>query len=177
MHYSVKNLTKAFNNFIALNNITFNIKSGDFFGLIGPNGAGKSTLLKILYNLVIPTSGSVYIKGLNLKYDYKKIKYNLGIVPQDDNLDEDLSVFENLIIYSMYFGIPKKESIRRSDELLNFFNLTEKKYSKVANLSGGLRRRLMIARALINNPTLIMLDEPTARPINLPPLNISFRLN
>ncbi len=159
---AVKNLTKAFNNFIALNNITFNIKSGDCFGLIGPNGAGKSTLLKILYNLVIPTSGSVYIKGLNLKYDYKKIKYNLGIVPQDDNLDEDLSVFENLIIYSMYFGIPKKESIRRSDELLNFFNLTEKKYSKVANLSGGLRRRLMIARALINNPTLIMLDEPTA---------------
>lgn len=158
----VKNLTKAFNNFIALNNITFNIKSGDFFGLIGPNGAGKSTLLKILYNLVIPTSGSIYIEGLNLKYEHKKIKYNLGVVPQDDNLDQDLSVFENLIIYAMYFGIPKKESMRRSVELLNFFNLTEKKYSKVANLSGGLRRRLMIARALINNPSLIMLDEPTA---------------
>ena len=141
---AVKNLTKAFNNFIALNNITFNIKSGDFFGLIGPNGAGKSTLLKILYNLVIPTSGSVYIKGLNLKYDYKKIKYNLGIVPQDDNLDEDLSVFENLIIYSMYFGIPRKESIRRSDELLNFFNLTEKKYSKAAELPRmGKRSRWM----------------------------------
>ncbi len=158
---TVKNLTKTFDDFKALNNISFNIKYGDFFGLIGPNGAGKSTLLRILYDIVIPDSGSVYINGFNLKRDYKKIKYGLGIVPQDDNLDEDLSVFENLLIYSMYFGIPKKESMKRSDELLIFFNLTDKKYSKVADLSGGLRRRLMIARALINDPSLIILDEPT----------------
>ncbi len=158
---TVKNLTKTFDDFKALNNISFNIKYGDFFGLIGPNGAGKSTLLRILYDIVIPDSGSVYINGFNLKRDYKKIKYGLGIVPQDDNLDEDLSVFENILIYSMYFGIPKKESMKRSDELLIFFNLTDKKYSKVADLSGGLRRRLMIARALINDPSLIILDEPT----------------
>jgi lipooligosaccharide transport system ATP-binding protein len=159
---SVKGLTKNFDGFKALNNITFNIKYGDFFGLIGPNGAGKSTLLKILYNIVMPDSGFIGIEGLNLEYDYKKIKYNLGIVPQDDNLDEDLSVYENLLIYSMYFGIPRKESSKRSTELLEFFNLDDKKYSKVAALSGGLRRRLMIARALINNPSLIILDEPTS---------------
>ncbi|MHB1697076.1 MAG: ABC transporter ATP-binding protein [bacterium] len=158
---TVKDLTKKFDNFKALSNITFNIKYGDFFGLIGPNGAGKSTLLKILYGIVIPDSGSINIEGLDLQSKYKKIKYDLGIVPQDDNLDEDLSVYENLLIYSMYFGIPKKESRKRSDELLNFFNLEDKRHSKVANLSGGLRRRLMIARALINNPSLIILDEPT----------------
>jgi|GEM_PF-1151345 len=158
----VKDLTKNFGGLKALNNLTFSIKYGDFFGLIGPNGAGKSTLLKILYGIVIPDSGFVGIEGLNLKYDYKKIKYSLGIVPQDDNLDEDLSVYENLLIYSMYFGIPKKESKKRSDELLHFFNLEDKRHSKVANLSGGLRRRLMIARALINNPSLIILDEPTS---------------
>ena len=159
---TVNNLTKNFNGFTVLNNIAFNIKYGDFFGLIGPNGAGKSTLLKILYGIVIPDFGSTFISGLDLKYDYKKIKYNLGIVPQDDNLDEDFSVYENLLIYSMYFGIPRKESIKKSTELLKFFNLADKKYSKVAALSGGLRRRLMIARALINNPSLIILDEPTS---------------
>ena len=159
---TVKGLTKNFGRFQALSNVTFSIKYGDFFGLIGPNGAGKSTLLKILYGIVIPDFGSTFISGLDLKYDYKKIKYNLGIVPQDDNLDEDLSVYENLLIYSMYFGIPRKESIKKSAELLKFFNLADKKYSKVAALSGGLRRRLMIARALINNPSLIILDEPTS---------------
>ena len=159
---TVKGLTKNFGRFQALSNVTFNIKYGDFFGLIGPNGAGKSTLLKILYGIVIPDLGSIFISGLDLKYDYKKIKYNLGIVPQDDNLDEDLSVYENLLIYSMYFGIPRKESMKKSTELLEFFNLADKKYSKVAALSGGLRRRLMIARALINNPSLIILDEPTS---------------
>ena len=159
---TVKGLTKNFGLFQALKNVTFSIKYGDFFGLIGPNGAGKSTLLKILYGIVVPDFGSTFISGLDLKYDYKKIKYNLGIVPQDDNLDEDLSVYENLLIYSMYFGIPRKESSKRSTELLEFFNLDDKKYSKVAALSGGLRRRLMIARALINNPSLIILDEPTS---------------
>jgi lipooligosaccharide transport system ATP-binding protein len=158
----VKNLTKSFGSFRALNNISFRVERGDFFGLIGANGAGKSTLLKILYGIVIPDSGRIIIEGLDLKSDYKKIKYGLGIVPQDDNLDEDLSVYENLLIYSMYFGIPKKESSRRSQELLGFFGLLDKKYSKVAHLSGGLRRRLMIARALINNPSLIILDEPTS---------------
>ena len=159
---NVKDLTKNFGRLKALNNLTFNIKYGDFFGLIGPNGAGKSTLLKILYGIVIPDSGFVGIEGLNLKYDYKKIKYNLGIVPQDDNLDEDLSVYENLLIYSMYFGMHRKESMKKSAEILFFFDLEDKKYSKVADLSGGLRRRLMIARALINNPSLIILDEPTS---------------
>ncbi len=163
---SIKNLTKSFGETAALNNISFNINYGDFFGLIGPNGAGKSTLLKILYGIVVPDSGTINIKGLSFQSaDYtkiKKIKYDLGVVPQDDNLDEDLTVYENLLIYSMYFGLPKKESSKRSDELLNFFNLNDKKFSKVADLSGGLRRRVMIARALINNPSLIILDEPTS---------------
>lgn len=158
----IENLTKDFDGFLALKGISFGIKQGDFFGLIGPNGAGKSTLLKILYNLVIPTSGNIYVKGLDLRYDYKKIKYLLGVVPQEDNLDQDLGVLENLIVYSMYFGISRKESVRKAEEILQFFDLSDRKNSRVMNLSGGLRRRLMIARALINDPDIIMLDEPTS---------------
>jgi lipooligosaccharide transport system ATP-binding protein len=157
----VKNLTKNYNGFTALKNVSFDVKTGDFFGIIGPNGAGKTTLLKILYAFINIYAGDVAVSGLNLKINSKKIKYSIGVVPQDDNLDEDLSVFENLIIYSMYFGIPKKESLKRSEELLDFFNITDKKKSKVSNLSGGLRRRLLIARALVNNPSVIILDEPT----------------
>ncbi|MHB1664564.1 MAG: ABC transporter ATP-binding protein [bacterium] len=172
---SVENLTKFYNNFSALNNISFRIKRGDFFGIIGPNGAGKTTILKILYSVVIPTSGNIDILGLNLtsnlQHDARKIKSIIGVVPQEDNLDEDLSVFENLTIYSMYFGINKKESSRRAAELLGFFNMTEKKNFKVINLSGGYRRRLLIARALVNSPKIIILDEPT---IGLDP---EYRLN
>jgi len=168
---SVENLTKFYNDFSALNNISFKIKRGDFFGIIGPNGAGKTTILKILYSVVIPSTGSIDILGLSPANDAKKIKSRLGVVPQDDNLDEDLSVFENLIIYSMYFGINKKESFRRVSELLDFFNIAEKKNSKVINLSGGYRRRLLLARALINSPDIIILDEPT---IGLDP---EYRLN
>lgn len=158
----INGLVKNFNRLRVLNDVGFKIKSGDFFGLIGPNGAGKSTLLKILYGIVIPDSGNIFINGLNLSSDYKKIKYFLGIVPQEDNLDDDLSVYDNLIIYSKYFGIKGNESGKRASELLNFFDMGEKKYSKVSELSGGLKRRLMIARALINNPSLIILDEPTS---------------
>ena len=172
---SVENLTKFYNNFSALNNISFRIKIGDFFGIIGPNGAGKTTILKILYSVVIPTSGNIDILGLNitsnLQHDARKIKSIIGVVPQEDNLDEDLSVFENLIIYSMYFGINKKESLKRASELLDFFNMAEQKNFKVINLSGGYRRRLLIARALVNSPKIIILDEPT---IGLDP---EYRLN
>jgi lipooligosaccharide transport system ATP-binding protein len=158
----INGLTKNFNSLKVLSEVSFKIKSGDFFGLIGPNGAGKSTLLKILYGIVIPDSGNISINGLDLLYNYKKIKYSLGIVPQEDNLDEDLSVNDNLIVYSKYFGITGDESRRRANELLNFFDMGEKKYFKVSELSGGLKRRLMIARALINNPSLIILDEPSS---------------
>ncbi|MCL5673229.1 MAG: ABC transporter ATP-binding protein [Deltaproteobacteria bacterium] len=172
---SVENLTKFYNNFSALNNISFRIKIGDFFGIIGPNGAGKTTILKILYSVVIPTSGNIDILGLNLtsnlQHDARKIKSIIGVVPQEDNLDEDLSVFENLIIYSMYFGINKKESLKRASELLDFFNMADQKNFKVINLSGGYRRRLLIARALVNSPKIIILDEPT---IGLDP---EYRLN
>ncbi|RZV39662.1 MAG: ABC transporter ATP-binding protein [Candidatus Acidulodesulfobacterium acidiphilum] len=158
----INGLTKNFNRLKVLSEVSFKIKYGDFFGLIGPNGAGKSTLLKILYGIVIPDSGNISINGLDFLYNYKKIKYSLGIVPQEDNLDEDLSVNDNLTVYSKYFGITGVESRRRANELLNFFDMGEKKYFKVSELSGGLKRRLMIARALINNPSLIILDEPTS---------------
>ncbi len=157
----VENLTKTYDSLIALNDVSFEVKAGDFFGIIGPNGAGKTTLLKILYSFVTPSSGIVNVSGFDLNSDYKKIKNLLGVVPQEDNLDEDLSVFENLMVYSMYFGIPRKESLRRAEELLGFFDLSEKKRAKVISLSGGLRRRLLIARALVNGPGIIILDEPT----------------
>lgn len=159
---SVKNLAKTYNKLKALNYISFEVGKGDFFGLIGPNGAGKSTLLKILYGIVIPDKGySIKINGMNLETEYKKIKSSMGVVPQDENLDEDLSVLENLMIYSMYFGLKRKNALKKAEELMSFFDIDDKRQSKVSELSGGLRRRLMIARALVNDPSLIILDEPT----------------
>ncbi len=159
----IKNLTKKYGNFTALKNVSLEVHKGEIYGLLGPNGAGKTTLMKTIYGKskysVEFTELSVF--GLNPLKDDIKIRCFTGIVPQDDNLDYELSVVQNLYIFSKYFGLAKKESLKRIDELLDFMELNEKRNVKIRELSGGMRRRLTIARALLNKPELLILDEPT----------------
>ncbi len=159
----VVNLTKKYGELIALRNISFSVYNGEIYGLLGPNGAGKTTLMKIIYG---KSKFSIFcdkisVFGMNpLKHDIK-IRCLTGIVPQEDNLDYELSVVQNLYIFSKYFGLSKKEAISRIEELLDFMELTEKRNVKIRELSGGMKRRLTIARALLNKPSLLILDEPT----------------
>ncbi len=160
---TIKNLKKKYGDFVALKGVSFSVKNGEIYGLLGPNGAGKTTLMKTIYG---KSKYSVEYEmldvfGFNPLKDDIRIRCFTGIVPQDDNLDYELSVFQNLFIFSKYFGLKKKESLNRIDELLDFMELMEKRNVKIRELSGGMRRRLTIARALINNPSLLILDEPT----------------
>ena len=156
-----KNLRKSYGSFEAVKGVNFAIPQGSCFGFLGPNGAGKTTTMSMLYCYVTITSGELTISGLNPKKDQRKIKEILGVVPQENNLDRDLSVYENLVIYGQYFGIPHKKSKPKIEELLDFFNLSEKKDVRISHLSGGMKRRLVLARALLNDPHIIILDEPT----------------
>lgn len=158
---SVRNLCKSFNGVAAVSDFSFHIDAGETYGLIGPNGAGKSTTISCLYGLVTPDSGHAEIQGLNVRANLRQIKSMAGIVPQDDCLDPDVSVEENLWIYGMYFGIDGATVRRRTDDILQFVELHDHRKKKVPELSGGMRRRLLIARALINEPKLLILDEPT----------------
>jgi len=156
-----KELSKDFGSLRALNNVNFDIAEGECFGFLGPNGAGKTTAMRIIYCFMPPTSGSVLVFGMDVTENPSRIKSKIGVMPQDDNLDPDLTVFENLIVYARYFDIPKKDSEGRARELLNFVELNAKAGAKIGSLSGGMKRRLIIARALINSPELLILDEPT----------------
>lgn len=155
------NLTKAFGSRIAVNGINFRIRNGEFFGFLGPNGAGKTSTIKMIYGLNRITSGELRVLGYDVKKSLSKIKKIIGISPQEDNLDPDLSVVNNLVVYARYYDVSKKEALRRAEELLNFVELWERKDSKIAQLSSGMKRRIILARALINNPRLVLLDEPT----------------
>lgn len=146
----------------ALKGINLEIKQGQFFGLLGPNGAGKSTLIHALTGLVMPTSGSAKIFGADIVDDYKTARGYVGLAPQDLNLDWFLTVEQTLDYHGGYFGMLKKERQERTDELLKIFSLTEKKKAKGMLLSGGMKRRLVIARALMHKPKFLILDEPTA---------------
>ena len=154
-------LTKYYGSFKAVDAIDFEIAKGECFGFLGPNGAGKTTVIRILYCFMPPTSGQVKVFGMNVTEKPSQIKSRLGVMPQEDSLDPDLSVFENLIVYARYFDIPKKVSSHIAWELLSFMELTDKAKVNIKTLSGGMKRRILLARALINNPELLVLDEPT----------------
>jgi lipooligosaccharide transport system ATP-binding protein len=157
----VKNLVKQFGDFTAVNGINFSVKQGESFGLLGPNGAGKSSTMRIIGATSQRTSGEVLILGKDPDQAGPQIRAHLGVVPQQDNLDEELTCAENLYIYGRYFGLPKSTVRNKLDELLEFAQLLDKKNSKVKSLSGGMKRRLTIARALVSDPDILMLDEPT----------------
>ncbi len=156
-----RDLRKNYKNFEAVKGISFQVFQQECFGLLGPNGAGKSTTIRML-NCVSPTSGgTLEVLGHSVTENSKLIKAQIGVVPQDDNLDTDLTVLQNLQVYARYFNIDKKEATRRADEVLELFQLNDKRNNKTDEISGGMKRRLVIARALINKPKLIILDEPT----------------
>jgi len=134
---------------------------GECFGFLGPNGAGKTTAMGIIYCFMPPTSGSVTVFGLDVTRQPSMIKSRIGVMPQDDNLDPDLSVLQNLIVYARYFDIPRKSSLPRAWELLDFVELRDKAQVNIKSLSGGMKRRLLLGRALLNDPELLIMDEPT----------------
>lgn len=158
---SAKNLSKYYGSLRAVDDIDFTISEGECFGFLGPNGAGKTTVMRIIYCFMPPTSGTVEVFGMDVNKDAGAIKSKIGVMPQEDNLDPDLSVFENLIVYARYFDILKKDSAPAAHQLLEFVGLEGKKDAKIGDLSGGMKRRLLLARALINSPSLLILDEPT----------------
>lgn len=158
---SAKGLIKDYGSFRAVDGIEFEIRKGECFGFLGPNGAGKTSVMRMIHCFMPPTSGEIKVFGLNVFNDSSLIKSKIGVMPQDDNLDIDLSVFENLIVYARYFDIPKKISSPRAWQLLEFVELRDKANINISKLSGGMKRRLLLARALINNPELLILDEPT----------------
>jgi len=158
---SARGLSKRFGDYNAVDGIDFEIKRGLCFGFLGPNGAGKTTTLRMLLGLSPMSAGSLSVFGLPIPEQARAVRARVGIVPQADNLDPDFSVAENLEIYAAYFGIPKQLAAPRIERLLEFAALTERRTAKVDTLSGGMKRRLIIARALINEPELVVLDEPT----------------
>lgn len=158
---SARGLTKKFGDLVAVDAIDFDVTKGESFGLLGPNGAGKSTVMRIIGATSQRNSGQLTILGKDPEKNGPQIRAHLGVVPQQDNLDTELSVAENIYIYGRYFGLPRKFVRGKIDELLAFAQLEEKRDSKVVSLSGGMKRRLTIARALVSEPEILMLDEPT----------------
>src|SRR5690349_5356412 len=158
---SARNLTKTYGELTAVDGISFSVPAGEAFGLLGPNGAGKSTTMKMIGGVSQRTSGSLSIMGLDPESHGPEVRAHLGVVPQQDNLDEELKVRDNLLVYGRYFGLPMSYLRPKADELLEFAQLTDKAKSKVDALSGGMKRRLTIARSLINEPRILLLDEPT----------------
>ncbi|MBQ1444201.1 MAG: ATP-binding cassette domain-containing protein [Renibacterium sp.] len=158
---SARALTKSYGDFTAVDGISFDVAPGESFGLLGPNGAGKSTTMRMIGGVSQRTSGDLTIMGLDPEKHGPQVRAHLGVVPQQDNLDEELKVRDNLIVYGRYFGLPLSYLRPKADELLEFAQLTEKASAKVDDLSGGMKRRLTIARSLVNDPKILLLDEPT----------------
>lgn len=158
---SARRLVKKFGNFTAVDSIDFEVGHGEAFGFLGPNGAGKSSTMRMVACVSPRTSGDLRILGMDPDRDGPSIRARIGVVPQDDNLDPELSVRENLYVYGRYFDIPRPVLRDRIEQLLDFSRLTERGADRVDPLSGGMKRRLTIARSLINEPELLLLDEPT----------------
>ncbi len=156
-----RGLTKRFGSFTAVDAVDFDVAPGEAFGFLGPNGAGKTSTMRMIGTVSPVSDGTLTVFGLDPARHGAAIRARLGVVPQADMLDEELSVIENLLIFGRYFGLPWKESRRRAVELLEFVQLTERADDRVEPLSGGMKRRLVIARALVNEPDLLLLDEPT----------------
>jgi lipooligosaccharide transport system ATP-binding protein len=154
-------LTKLYGEFVAVDGIDFSVERGETFGFLGPNGAGKSSTMRMIGAVSPASRGTLRVLGRDPERDGPAIRERLGVVPQEDNLDRELNVGENLLVYGRYFGLPRDEIRRRSAELLEFVQLTDRRDALVDSLSGGMKRRLTIARALVNNPELMLLDEPT----------------
>ncbi len=156
-----RGLTKCFGSLTAVDAIDFEVAPGEAFGFLGPNGAGKTSTMRMIGTVSPVSAGSLTVFGLDPGRDGARIRARIGVVPQADTLDNELSVLENLLIFGRYFGLPWAESRRRAKELLEFVQLTDRSGDQVEPLSGGMKRRLVIARALINEPSLLLLDEPT----------------
>jgi len=158
---SARDLTKRFGEFVAVDAVDFDVEPGESFGFLGPNGAGKTSTMRMIGAVSPVSDGTLTVLGMDPATQGPQIRARLGVVPQEDNLDNELSVFENLLIYGRYFDLPRSIIRQRADELLEFAQLTERRDSQVEKLSGGMKRRLTIARGLINRPDLLLLDEPT----------------
>jgi len=156
-----RGLTKRFGSFVAVDAIDFDVAPGEAFGFLGPNGAGKSSTMRMIGCVSPVSDGSLRVLGMDPVTEGPRIRARLGVVPQEDSLDTELTVDDNLFIYGRYFDLPKAVVRARIEELLDFVQLTDRRHDRVDPLSGGMKRRLTIARALINEPDLLLLDEPT----------------
>ena len=159
--FEIRHLTKRFKDLTAVDDLSLDIMEGECFGLLGPNGAGKTTLVKMLTTTSPVTAGDIKVMGMDLAAEPRRIKTLYGVVPQGDNLDPELSVIENLTTFARYFDIPGEEARRRAQSGLALFKLEHKAAGKIKALSGGMKRRLLLARSLLNNPRIIILDEPS----------------
>jgi ABC-2 type transport system ATP-binding protein len=157
----VRQIVKRFGEFTAVKGITFQVEAGEIFGLLGPNGAGKSTLIRMLTTLLPPTEGTAIVNGFDVKSQADGVRHSIGVIPQAMTSDLELSVEENLIIFAKLYGVPRDKRKRLIDDLLNAVDLTQWRDKQVRNLSGGMRRRVEIARGLVHEPRIFFLDEPT----------------
>jgi lipooligosaccharide transport system ATP-binding protein len=154
-------LRKSYDGRVAVDGIDFAVDPGTCFGFLGPNGAGKTTTMKMIYGLAEVGGGELRVLGMDVVTEPRRVKAHLGVVPQETNLDGEFTVLENLLVQASYFGIPRRDVESRANELLEFTQLTERAGDKIETLSGGMKRRLLVARALINEPDIVVLDEPT----------------
>ncbi len=156
-----KGVTKYYGKLLAVDHVNFSIDKMECYGFLGPNGAGKTTIMKMIYCRTPVSDGDITVDGTSVLKDPRKIKGFIGVATQDDDLDRDLTVYENLYVYARYFDIPRATAIKKINDLLSFFELTEKRDTPVDDLSGGMKRKLSVARALINDPRILIMDEPT----------------
>jgi len=154
-------LRKVFGPFVAVDDITFEVRPGECFGLLGPNGAGKTSTIRMLYGFSPVSAGELRLFGLDVRAELRRIKQRTGICQQEDNLDPDLTVRQNMTVYARYFNLADSQAAERIDRLLAFVQLDRRQQTPIQQLSGGMKRRLMLARALLNEPELLILDEPT----------------
>ena len=154
-------LEKRFGDLAAVDRVSFRVREGEVFGFLGPNGAGKTTTMKMIQCISPKSGGSLEVFGMDVDTHPREIKSRIGVVPQENNLDPDFTAYRNLLVYARYFGIPKSVAEERAERLLGFMHLEEKRDVLIEKLSGGMKRRLIIARALVNEPELLILDEPT----------------